>query len=207
MRYDRANFLAGTIENNLIVQRTARDEARLRADVRFWKLDLYGEGRFRRRALITGSPADDPNFANVPGDLAGDVTAGARDDGDLLGLRLAASFSEIIDYRAETQVVDASIGRDFWDERLGIDLEFLWEKNHDYGADATAMCPAPPPSTIQAGCYGHRNGQVYEAGATFYIRPFGRWFLLVDYRLVDDTADGASSILTHVGFLRIETRL
>jgi hypothetical protein len=205
MRYDRANYLAGTIENNLIIQRTSRDEARLRADVRFWKLDLWGEGRFRRRALLTGAP-DDPNFANVSGELAGDVTAGVRDDGDLAGLRIAAWFGYLYDYRAATELVDFSIGRDFWDERIGLDLEFLWEGNHDFGGDPTSMCPAPAPTTIQAGCYGHRNGMIYEGGVTFFVRPAGRWFILADYRLVDDTADGQPAILTHVGFLRVEAR-
>src|SRR5206468_3169786 len=50
---DRALYLAGTIENNLIVDRTSRDEVHGHADVAFGKLSVFGEARFRRRALVS----------------------------------------------------------------------------------------------------------------------------------------------------------
>src|SRR5207302_11304150 len=63
-RSDRASYLPGTIENNLIVQRTARDEGRLRVQVQaVGKLRLFAEGRLRRRALV--EPGADPAFKDV----------------------------------------------------------------------------------------------------------------------------------------------
>ncbi len=205
--YDRVNFMAGTIQNNLIVQRTARDEGRLRAAVRFARVDLYGEGRLRRRALAEGG--DDPNFAGVGSDLAGDVTIGARDDGDLLGLRLAASFSEIAGYRAETHLVQLAAGRDFLDERLALDATFAWESNHDFGNGAMPACAVagPAPGGLATNCFGLRNGAFYQAGATVIVRPSPRWFVIADYLLIYDAADGGQAILGHVAFARVELRL
>lgn len=200
---DRRNFLPDTIQNNLIVQRTAREEGRLRADVRLAKLDLYGEGRVRRRALL--GAAEDPNFAGAGSDLAWDLTVGARDDGDLAGLRLGAAFTEITDFRAETQLVSLDAGRDLLGERLSIDLAFLWEKNRDAALDAAALCPSP--ATLATACFGRRDGQLYELGGTFAYRPDAHWFLLLDYRLVLDGAEGQSTIVSHVVFARVEVRM
>jgi hypothetical protein len=134
------------------------------------------------------------------------VTVGARDDGDLVGLRLAASASEITDFRAETQVGMVDVGRDFLDERLAIDLGGIAEHNRDAGAGAAA-CPTPSASTLAPGCFGRRTGWVWQAGATVAVRPAPKWFVLVDYRLILDEADGGQGILTHVGFLRVEVRM
>ncbi|MSP62972.1 MAG: hypothetical protein EXR72_22080 [Myxococcales bacterium] len=203
---DRKNFLPGTVENNLIVQRTARDEGRLRLDVRLAKSTLYAEGRVRRRALI--DPGDDPNFKDVAPGLAWDLTLGARSDGDLAGLRLGAAFTEITDYRAETQLVALDLGRDFWKERLSFDFAFVWAHNRDAAADPALKCDSTmSPFTLGAGCFGRRNGEVYQGGATFGLRPDRHWFLLLDYRVVVDGADGQPAILTHVAFARIEVRM
>ena len=200
---DRRNFLLGTVQNNLVVQRTARDEGRLRADVRLARLDIYGEARVRRRALL--DPGEDPNFADVPSALAWDVTVGARDDGDLLGLRLGAAFTEITDYRAETQLVALDAGHDLWGERASLDFAFLWEKNRDDAFGATAPCLST--ATLATACYGRRSGQLYEVGVTGVLRPDAHWFFLFDYRLVLDSSEGQSTLLSHVAFARIEVRL
>jgi hypothetical protein len=204
--YDRGTFATGILQNNLVLQRTARDEGRLAASVRpIGKLDVYGEARLRQRGLL--APAEDPNFATAPADpLAWDLTVGARDAGDLFGVRLALALTWITDHRAETQLLTFDAGRDFLDERLTIDATVAVENNHDFGATMSATCPAGMPLAL--GCFGHRNGQVWQAGATLGLRPIPRLFVLGDYRFVLDTADGGGqTIATHVAFLRIELRL
>src|SRR5207248_7142920 len=47
---DRMFVVANTIENNLIVERTSRDEVRGDFDLSFGKMSIFGDGRFRKRA-------------------------------------------------------------------------------------------------------------------------------------------------------------
>jgi hypothetical protein len=195
---DRRTFLPGTIENNLIVQRTARDEGRLRADVNpIGHLNVYGDARLRRRALV--SPTDDPNFASVQPSTAWDLTLGLRSLGDLKGLRLGAAFTEITDFRAETRLVSVDAGRDFLDGKAAIDLGFVWEGVHDNGAGMSCVSP------LDAGCFGAKDGNVYQGGVTLTLLP-SRWLILADYRVVVTTNTGAPAILTHIALLRLEVR-
>jgi hypothetical protein len=230
--YDRTQHAANTIENNLIVERTARDEARGQIDLTFGKFTAYGEGRFRRRALV--SLTDDPQFVNAgsqvaPG-LAYDATVGARDRGSLAGLRLNLWASYISDYRSRQIIAALELGRSWFEERLAIDLAFLYAKTNDTLAGA-GMNGAPPTCdvtsivTLNAGCYGSRDGAEYEAGLTLSGEPFNHWFAFVDYRLVANQTSGIyaaatgtpgmagavaavpqPTILTHVLLLRIEAR-
>ncbi len=195
---DRRTYMPGTIENNLIVERTARDEGRLRADVQaIGQLRVYGEARLRRRALV--DPADDPAFASVQPLTAWDLTLGVRSAGDLAGLRLGAAFSEIVDYRAETRLLTVDAGRDFARGRVSLDAGFIWEGIRDAGAGMTCAMP------LDAGCFGRKSGNTYQGGLTLAVRP-GRWLLLADYRLVVSDPDGASALVTHVALLRTELR-
>ena len=199
----RRSYLPGTIENNLVLQRTARDEGRLRAAVRaVGRLQLFSEARVRRRA--PDDPGVDSNFATLPGALtAWDVTVGARSVGDLAGLRLAAAFTEIADLRAATQLFTLDAGRDLAGDLLSLDGGVAWERVRDDGASAT--CDAAQP--LGAGCFGRKRGDVIQLGLTLALRPSPRWFVLADYRLVVDGVDGRAAIVTHVGFGRVELRL
>jgi hypothetical protein len=236
--YDRTVHTANTIENALIVERTARDEARGQVDLTFGKFSVYGEGRFRRRAIVTLS--DDPQFLNTAGQqvtpgLAYDGTLGLRDRGSLAGLRLGLWATYIADYRAKNFIAAFEFGRSWFEERLSIDLSFLYAKTNDQLAGGgmnglpIACVPFPyAPTATQAlaannTCYGTRDGSEYEFGFTLAGEPFAHWYAFLDYRLVADTTNGnliagsptanppvaatpQPTILTHVLMFLIEAR-
>jgi hypothetical protein len=226
---DRAQHVPNLIENNLIVQRTARDEARGQVDVSFGKFGFYGEGRFRRRAIV--SLNDDPQFvangSQVAPGIAYDATVGVRDRGSLAGLRFNLWASYIGDYRTRNIVASFEMGRSWFDERLSLDLVFLYAKTDDAlagkgVAGAPLACdPSSPTDYIKLNstCYGTRSGSSYEAGLTLAGEPFNHWNAFVDYRLVADQMDGfilapagmaagipQPTVLTHVLLFRIEAR-
>ena len=75
-------------------------------------------------------------------------------------------------------------------------------------AGVPAAEPCAPATPLSPGCYGRRDGNVYQAGLTLAVRPSARWLLLGDYRFVASSGEaGGGAIHTHVGFLRIEARL
>ena len=227
---DRVNYIPNTIENNLIVERTSRDEVRGDADLSFGLASVYAEGRFRRRALATLS--DDPQFQGVNGQMiapgvAYDVTAGVRDRGSLGGVRMGLWGMFLNDYRSRSELFGINLGRSFLDERLTFDLSFLYANTSDTLANSpnfpASGCTITDVATVNAGCYGTRSGAEYETGLTVSAAPSSHWFLFVDYRLVADTSGGfivapnpmaatppvplpQPTILTHVLLLRIEAR-
>jgi hypothetical protein len=215
--------LAGTIENNLIVDRTARDEARGQLDVSFGNVSIFGEGRFRRRAIV--SLADDPQFVRTgeqvaPG-IAYDVTVGMRDRGSVWQLRPTVWLSYISDYRSRNIIFDFDIERRFLDDRLGLDLAFLYANTKD-------VLSGPPPVQCNPGlpqaldtCFGTRDGAEYELGFTLWGQPGKHWFAFFDYRMVANTTNGTlgtlnvngtmttppqPTLFTHVLLLRLEMR-
>jgi hypothetical protein len=223
-RNDRTVHLANTIENNLVVQRTARDEARGQVDVSFGKFGFYGEGRFRRRAIV--SLNDDPQLVNngsqvAPG-IAYDATIGLRDRGSLAGLRFNLWASYISDYRARNIIASFEMGRSWFDERLSLDLVFLYAKTDDAAAGlgmggAPVACDQSSPIKFSSTCYGTRRGSSYEGGLTLAGEPFSHWYGFLDYRVVADQTDGIwgtvsmtpvpqPTVLTHVLLFRIEAR-
>jgi hypothetical protein len=225
-RNDRTVHLAGTIENNLVVERTGRDEARGQVDVGFGKFGFYGEGRFRRRVLV--SLNDDPQFVDtgnqiVPG-IAYDATVGLRDRGSLAGLRFNLWASYIGDYRTRNIIASFEMGRSWFDERLSLDLVFLYAKTDDdlAGKGTTVPLACDTSSFLKANstCYGTRRANSYEAGLTLAGEPFSHWFGFLDYRMVADVTDTpwaistamppvttpAPTVLTHVLLFRIEAR-
>jgi hypothetical protein len=223
-RNDRTIHFANTIENNLIVERTGRDEARGQVDVSFGKFGFYGEGRFRRRVLV--SLNDDPQFVDsgnqvVPG-TAYDATLGVRDRGSLAGLRFNLWASYIGDYRTRNIVAALELGRSWFDERLSLDLVFLYAKTDDSQAGLgmnglPVTCDQSSIIKLSATCYGTRNASSYEAGLTLAGEPFSHWNAFLDYRLVADQTEGIwgtvgmasvpqPTILTHVLLFRIEAR-
>lgn len=231
-RTDRLNpaLYGNTIENNLVVERTARDEVRGDADVDFGKTSFYAEGRFRRRALV--SLNDDPQFVNngqqvAPG-LAWDATFGVRDRGSLGGVRAGLWGMYLSDYRSKSFLAGFDLGRAFLDDRLDLTLTFLYSNTNDTSANnpGAFQCTVGTSglSSIvaqQNGCYGTRAGSTYETGFTVMGVPFTHWFAFLDYRLVADLTGGVfqgtqnvmgvtpvpqPTILTHVLLLRLETR-
>jgi hypothetical protein len=204
--------LTQTIENNLTVQRTARDEGRAQVDVTIAKVSIFGEGRIRRRAIV--DLKDDPQFENagqqVAPDLAFDTTLGVRDRGSLAGVRIGAWYTYLGDYRARSHVAALELGRSFLDELLTADVSFLYASTRDAGAGAGAPCnPALPTFNALGACFGSRDGDEYELGITLTANPWKRWFGLVDYRMVIDTANNgpAKALTTHMLLLRLEVRI
>jgi hypothetical protein len=213
----RIDHVPGTIENNLTVQRTARNQGRLQADFSMGKVSVYAEGQLRQRALV--DPRDDPQFAGVqvvPG-LAYDLTVGLRDRGSLWSLRPGAWFSTIADYRATNYVLGLELGRNFYGDRLTIDAQFLYARTTDSQAPATMPpppnCPLVPVTPLMGGmpnaltyCYGQRSGAEYEVGLTLTAQPWKHWFGVLDYRLVINDTDMVQSLYTNVLLLRVEAR-
>ena len=222
---NRLNHLANTIENNLIVDRTARDEVRGQIDVNLGKLSLFGDGRFRRRALV--SLTDDPQFvaagSTVAPGIAYDATVGLRDRGTVWGLRPGVWGTYLGDYRSRSVILGVELGKSFYDERLTIDLAFLYASTTDALVNnfTTGPCTGVPPTLtfVQNNCYGTRGGSEYEVGLTVSGQPSTHWFMFLDYRLVTDLSSGnlvpatmttaaveQPTILTHMLLLRLEAR-
>jgi hypothetical protein len=185
----------GVVENNLTVLRTGRDEARASLDIHLVRrLGLSLDGRFRYRSLIGGdsNPTvfDTPAFTDNMQNVAGDATVSLRDRGSVGGVRALLSYTFLSDYRALDHVVKASVGRDFFKQRLGIDLEYVFLLVRDAGAglDNSACAPSTPSPTTATfnpfllGCFGRRSGTTHEAGIVVTVFPSQRVFLLVDYR-------------------------
>jgi hypothetical protein len=211
----RANFVASTVENNLIVQRTARDSGRLELSVAWEKLRVFGEGRVRYRSLVNG--AEQPQLVRPNGDVIGpqlgwDATVGLRDGGSLKGLRMGVSYIYLDDYRAASHVVSFELGRSFLDERLTLDLNVLYARTRDKGISTMPCNTFAAP--LELNCYGMRDGASYETALTLTGAPGRRWFLLGDYRLVINQSEiagggmvqGRPLLFTHVLLLRVEAR-
>jgi hypothetical protein len=164
---------------------------------------------------------DDPQFVDsgnqvVPG-IAYDATLGVRDRGSLAGLRFNLWASYIGDYRARNIVAAFEVGRSWFDERLSLDLVFLYAKTDESQAGlgmngAPVTCDQSTIIKLSATCYGTRNASSYEAGLTLAGEPFSHWNGFLDYRLVADQTDGSwgmvpqPTVLTHVLLFRIEAR-
>lgn len=224
----RVDHSAGTIENNLVVNRTARDQVYGNINFSFGKANVFLDGRFRKRALV--SLTDDPQFVvagnQVAPGIAWDATIGIRDLGSIWGLRPALWGMVIADYRTKGAIMGLELGRSFADDRLSVDLSFLYANTVDQNANnpTVTACTATTVGTIPSvynNCYGTRAGATYEAGITLTGAPSLHWFMFLDYRVVADTAGGyvvppvmgtmvvplpQATILTHVLLLRLEAR-
>lgn len=217
----RVDHQANTIENNLVVERTARDEVSGDVDVHFGQASFYADGRVRKRAVV--SLQDDPQFAaagtQVAPGLAWDTTVGLRDRGTLAGLRAGLWATYLADYRAQSVLFGVEVGRGLFDDRIDLKLSFLYANTKDHSASDVNVpgCDATLVSSfklMQPSCYGRRAGSEYELGATVAGTPFAHWFAFVDYRLVADLTDGKlpgtmlaqPTLLTHLLLVRIEAR-
>lgn len=164
-------------ENNLTVLRTARDEVRATADFKLGRrLGLYADGRFRYRALMGGE---------APGasQLAGDGTVGVRDSGSLREIRAGLAYTALFTFRGQNHLVTLDVGRDFFGERLGVDLQYVFVYTKDAGIGMPGdACNGDRP--FDPVCYGWRQGMTHELGLTVTGNPVGKLFLLLDYRLI-----------------------
>ena len=211
----KADFLvAPSITNNLILSRTARDQAYLGADAHFGKVNIFAEGRLRLRSIANAG--EDPQFVVATNNsaaptLAYDITVGIRDRGSLKGLRAGLWYTFLNDYRSGSYVLGVELGRSFLDERLTFDLGFLYARTIDQASGPLGtMCSAPMTTPNGAGlivaCYGTRDGASYEPGLTFTTMPFKHWFGMIDYRLVLNETAAQPMLVTHVLLLRLEAR-
>ena len=206
MLASRPDFLVGTIENNLTVERTARDQGRVAIDATAGTFTAFAEGRLRRRSLV--DPSSNPQFlvdgSDAAPSVAWDATVGLRDRGALLGLRPSLFYTYLDDMRARSHIVAASLARSFLDERLEFEGQFLWAATRDDGTGQP--CDPTTPTAQLTSCFGDRDGNEYEAGMTITASPSDHWLLYADYRVVIDTTPGTPAILTHVALLRVEAR-
>jgi hypothetical protein len=224
---NRTDFIPGSIENNLTISRTARDEAHAAGEFTFDRTMISVEGRLRRRVLDT--PSNDPQFltynatamtvgTQVAPSWGGDGTVIIRNRGTVWGLRPALWFTYLHDYRAEDFFVGGSLGRDFLRDRLSLDVSFTYAREKDASpADAPAMgatssCPAGSIVTALSqkvaltDCWGTRNGHDIEPGLTISATPAKHWFLFADYRADLALSYGTRYLITHVLLLRLEAR-
>jgi hypothetical protein len=224
---NRTDFVPGTIENNLTISRTARDEAHAAGELTFDRTMITVEGRLRRRVLDT--PSNDPQFlgynptamtvgTQVAPSWGGDGTVTIRNRGTVWGLRPALWFTYLHDYRAEDVFVGGSIGRDFLRDRLSLDVSFTYAREKDDSPTnppamgATSSCPLAGPNTALSQqvalqeCWGTRNGHDIEPGLTLTATPAKHWFLFADYRADLALSYGTRYLITHVLLLRVEAR-
>lgn len=204
----RADFLVGTVENHLTVERTARDEGSLSLEAAFDRFSLQGEGRLRRRALADSGA--DPQFVDAGGRqiapaLSYEGTVGVRDRGTFAGMRANAYYTYLADDRGRSHIAGLGFGRGLLDDRISLEGQLLWALTRD--ANSGTVCdPSQPPEIRLLTCYGTRNGNEYELGATITGSPSDHLLVFADYRLVVDATEGSRAILTHVALLRIELR-
>ena len=208
---------ASSVENNLTVLRTGRDEGRVTLDSRFFRrLGGFVEGRVRARSLINGESVPDvysqKNYTKNTSNLAGDVSLGLRDAGTLFGVRASLIYSLIFDYRAQNHVVSFDVGRDFWKDRITASVGYTAAITKDQlaGNDA-AFCTSADPFS---GCFGKRSGITHEANVQVSANPWRTLFFLLDYRLIamssDDRKDlptkEVPTVITHAILFRSEFR-
>lgn len=206
------------VVNNLTVLRTGRDEVRGTADWRVARqLGVYLDGRFRYRALLNGDSVpgvyDRPEYQSNTRSIAGDITAGVRDNGSLYGVRAGLSYTALFDFRAQSHILMLGLGRDLWRERLSLDLSYNLALTSDAGAGNTDTCSSSDPFLL--GCFGRRSGMTHEVGLTTTLNPWRTLFFLVDYRFVALLTDPQGtamapvevpSILSHSVLVRGEYR-
>ena len=213
---DRTQFIPGTIENNLTLSRTARDEGRITLEGQTGRTSLTAEGRIRRRTLVT--PSNDPQFIAQPGtpdvgnqvapSIGYDVTFAVRNSGSLAGLRPSLWVTYLKDYRARDIYAGVGLGRDFLGDRLSVDLGFTYANVRDDGANQTCSTTGNFASitTTLATCYGTRKGNDLQAGITIGTTPTRHWFAFVDYRAGVQITENFPRLLTHVLVGRVEAR-
>jgi hypothetical protein len=204
-----ANFV--TIENNLLLMRMARDEARLLINVTLGdgRFVLYGIGRYRQRELLERL---DPRFGNNRPDAV-DLSFGARDTRSVGGLRVGLQYNAIYGYRSEVGILSGEIGRDFAEGLGSLDLQLASMTFRDDGFGATpaagGMTACDP--TAYTTCLGATDGSTLDAGIVLSYRASPHWVLVGDYHLVlnDSRLSGqkdSPTVYTNLGLIRLQYR-
>lgn len=208
------------VENNLTILRTGRAEGRVTLDARLVRrLGGFVEGRFRFRSLINGGSdadvyGDKDVYSKFAQNIAGDGTIGLRDTGSLAGLRGSLSYSFIGDYRATNHIINFDIGRDFWNERIGVTINYLAAISKDKGPIVGAADEACIVTEPFNACYGRRSGMTHEIGLLATLNPWRTLYIVADYRLIamitDRQPGGAvetfPTVISHAILGRIEFR-
>ncbi len=218
---NRVDFQPASIENNLTLSRTARDEARGTFEAQVNRTVFTVEGRFRRRVLVT--PSNDPQFVFPAGDgnigtqvaprWGWDATVSVRNRGSVWGLRPSLWATYLDDYRAKNIYVGVGVGRDFLGDRLNVDLGLTYANTRDEQVDNPPDCsntlpflsPVPQLTALQ-GCFGTRKGHNVQAGLTIAGMPAKHWFAFLDYRAGVALSEAIPAVITHVLLARIEAR-
>ena len=106
---------ASSVENNLTVLRTGRDEGRVTLDSRFFRrLGGFVEGRVRARSLINGESVPDVysqrTTPRTPRTLRATSRSGCAMRAHCLASAPSLIYSLIFDYRAQNHVVSFDVG-------------------------------------------------------------------------------------------------
>jgi hypothetical protein len=216
---NRVDFVPGSIENNLTLARTARDEARLAVEGQIARTSISVEGRLRRRVLVT--PENDPQFIyDAAAAAAASASVGAqvapswgyegslalRNRGSLWGLRPSLWITYLKDYRARNVYVGLGLGRDFLRDRLNLDLAFTYANTRDERPEPDGACSEAPFSIALRNCFGTRKGHNLQANFTVGGTMAKHWYGFFDYRLGVALTDDIPAIMTHVILARLEAR-
>jgi hypothetical protein len=190
------------IENNLVLSRTARNEARLliNLDLAGGRLALFASGRLLHRSVVEQL---DPRLAPPDADAI-DLSLGLRDRRGFAGFRPALTFDALYGYRSEVRIASASIERDL---ARGAGLVTL-QGGFTAWRDAGYARPCDPQTV--ASCFGATEGSAIDLGGLVWYRFSRRWFTLVDAHLVANAATSASgrdpTVYTVLGLLRLQAR-
>lgn len=201
------------VENNLTILRTGRAEGRLTLDsLLVRRLGGFVEGRVRFRTLLGGDSVpgvyDDRSlYGSNTSSLAGDGTIGLRDTGSVAGLRGSLSYSFISDFRATNHVINFDIGREFWQDRIGLTLNYVAAITKDKGSPDEICGPTSP----FRGCFGLRSGMTHEVGLLATLNPWRTLFVVADYRFIALLTDARGTTtypptLSHSILARVEFR-
>jgi hypothetical protein len=202
--------LTNTIENHMVVQRTARDQGRLAVEVTWGSLTVYTDDRIRWRNIVQAEL--DGQFVGTGGNLyapslAYDLTLGVRDRGSLRAIRAALLGTYLADYRSTSGIVELQVGRGFVGDRVGIDGTLLYAHSRDNQV-GTPCAPNPVVAFgAQTACFGTLVGDQVELGLTATFESALHWYLYGDYRFVANLGAGALPIFTHILLLRLEYRI
>jgi hypothetical protein len=193
----------GTVENNLVVQRVARDEARLLVDYYLdagRRYDVFAEGRIRHRSAIQAD--NDPVSSARGAQLAQEFSAGARGRGSH-GLRYGGRVSGLLGYRSTSYVVQADGGRDFVaNDALSLDATVSYWRTKDKGQ--TDGCVAN--NNAFDDCFGATKQGLLDVGASVLYRPSAAWMLVTDYHWLLEKNVNEESLKAHVLFFRLGYR-
>jgi len=217
---NRTDFVPGIIDNNLTLSRTARDEGRLTGEVSLDRTTITVEGRFRRRVLAT--PSNDPQFLypnatmtgygdQVAPTLGWDATLAVRNRSSLWGLRPSFWLTYLSDYRARSIYAGVGVGREFWRDRISLDIGLSYANTRDEQFGSVGACPGSlggvvTQSVALQSCFGTRKGHNVQPSITLAVNPAKHWFVLLDYRAGIAISDNAPYVLTNILLARVEAR-